>query len=162
MQILGVVGGSKFLSMGAGWLAASPPAAAAWAAAAQCALAQNFSLWVRGIWLQAHQLQQLGQPQLNVRSRERSPLGLPTHVGCIGFPERVISLTLSGPHSHLTLSTSFKHDASLQSLRSPIGQRNGCMQADNRNSLTLRSLDCYLRFLTWATRHSCAVHECRD
>ena len=28
--------------------------------------------------------------------------------------------------------TSFKHDASLQSLRSPIGQRNGCMQADNR------------------------------
>ena len=36
----------------------------------------------------------------------------------IGFPERVISLTLSVPHSHLTLSTSFKHDASLQSLRS--------------------------------------------
>ena len=29
-------------------------------------------------------------------------------------------------------------------------------------SLTLRSLDCYLRFLAWATRHSCAVHECRD
>ena len=62
----------------------------------------------------------------------RGALGLPTHMGCIGFPERVISLTLSGPHSHLTLSTSFKHDASLQSLRSPIGQRNGCMQADNR------------------------------
>ena len=38
--LLGVVGGSKFLSMGAGWLAASPPAAAAWAAAAQCALAR--------------------------------------------------------------------------------------------------------------------------
>ena len=67
--------------------------------------------------------QQLEQPQLDVRSRERSPLGLPTHLGCIGFPERVIGLTLSGPHSHLTLSTSFKHDAlaSLQFLRSPIG-----------------------------------------